>query len=307
MNRAGEHLIVNLLPSLVVDRYARMTEVLGLPEFHLTSIQGLVSYPLPVITDGEVLEPLARKVTNFDAIGHPMLWLKGDITRQQPYIDESGATALESPEMVALRLAIMLEKSGLYNAETGTWADVSKMINVNPSHPFDRSMIEQWQAGEPVDQLDSFSLDPYILQQAPLEQYVEWSTGVATQVIVVGAWNALMQALIGITSPDTDPRQSANINRLLGWMEVHMIALESFATILSDNPQDIYNESDRIGETIEQYQVNGLSATELTKSRAETIAFLVQLKDEFFELFDDDFMEESNDKLSELLIFMEGK
>jgi len=302
--RAGEHLVVNLLPSLVIDRYAKLTEVFGLPEFQLASIQGLVSYPLPLVQDGSGLEPLARKITNFDALSHPMVWLKGEITRQHPYTNEAGDTVLESPEMVALRLAIMLEKSGLYDPMTGAWSDVTQMLNLDLNNPFDRSMIEQWQAGEPVDVLDNFTLDQHILQYASMEEYMARSTENATHVVVVGAWNSLMQALIGITAPDSDPRQSVNIPKMLAWSELYMIALESFASILADDPQEIYDESDRIGDMIERAQMHSISAAELAQSRNETITFLVKLKDDFFELFDDDFMEEANGRLSDLFIFM---
>ena len=100
-----------------------------------------------------------------EAMWHPLLWLPSRLAGRYSYADASGQKVAESDEIWAIRVAVELQTSGIYDVETGTWVDVLALIGLDADDEMDMLRVQDWLDGAPDADLDAFSFAEYLTIQ----------------------------------------------------------------------------------------------------------------------------------------------
>ncbi len=138
----------------------------GLDESDYPRVYPWCGYPLPGLHEVAPRAPLAKKVTNLEWLGHPIFWLFGDVLMAQS-APASSEFDTEPVMVTALRLALQMEITGLFDVENGEWANILDAIGLNVEDPFDVIRIKAWQNGAADSLLDGFNLGDTIMKDVP--------------------------------------------------------------------------------------------------------------------------------------------
>lgn len=137
---------------------------------------------------------------------HPLLWLPERLAR--PYvIVEGDDDRLESVDEWAIRLALELTASGMYDPATGGWVDVLALHDLDITGPGQLSRLGAWLAGARDDELDAVDLAPYVTATEDPDWAVQVTAAIFEDV-VAASWSLvasdLLAILHGMDGPDLD-------------------------------------------------------------------------------------------------------
>lgn len=122
----------------------------------------LVEYP----TEGHPAQVWQR--INPAALWHPLFWLPDRLAGRYQIENEDGSITTEDDDTWAVRVALELSASGVYDAESGTWLDVLAMHGLDIEDPATFERVRQWQAGASDPVLDRIDLtDTITLEEDP--------------------------------------------------------------------------------------------------------------------------------------------
>lgn len=153
LTSSGEPLEIAPDPLEAAIRFGAFSEATGIPaEWVLTSF--LAAIPLPIYP---AHWPDARKRwsgVKAEMMWHPLMWLPERVANRYPVIDDEGNTVVEDDDTWAVRICLELLASGMYDQDSGTWADVLATIGLSADNPADIGRIEEWLDGADDEELD---------------------------------------------------------------------------------------------------------------------------------------------------------
>jgi hypothetical protein len=181
----GESLLLPLQAMDIADRLSRWTRYSNLPKESVVS-SPLVAVPLSTRDAGSRFPA----ETEPSAFWHPQLWLPERLAF--PADDER-------IDVWAIRVALELTITGLYDVETGTWLDVLSTVGLDSEDLVVQARITEWLEGAPDEELDAIDLS------AGLDDLhdVDWSREQAEELLpllVPASWAVLSNDLIGMAS-----------------------------------------------------------------------------------------------------------
>lgn len=142
-----------------------------------------------------------------EALWHPLAWLPAPVRDRRTVTDDdgdSGGRRREFDDAYAIRVAVTLTGSALYDPSDGTWADVLSLAGIDIDREDGRDRVQAWLDGGYDDALDTLSLDPYISPEAG--ELGELLAGEENDLILAGmhrsAWD-LAGVIDGVISPGT--------------------------------------------------------------------------------------------------------
>lgn len=158
---AGEPLFVARDPMESALRFTMFSETTGIgPDSLLAST--LCATPLPIYPSGWPENRRRWPGTNAEVMWHPLLWLPKRLAGRYRITRADGTTAPESDDAWAVRIALELTFSGLYDDATGTWADVLSMYDIDLAMPEQLMRVQSWLDGAPDDALDAIDLSEHV-------------------------------------------------------------------------------------------------------------------------------------------------
>lgn len=152
----GEQLMVSRDALVAASRLTDFVSETGIaPE--LIVADPVIAVPLPIHARGKRFEDVYPH-----ALWNPLFWLPEDIAlRFRIRENDTAEPRPETDAEWAIRIAIELGTSGLYDAESG-WLDVFALYGINPDDPADLEAIAAWQAGLPDERLDAIDLRQHV-------------------------------------------------------------------------------------------------------------------------------------------------
>lgn len=128
----------------------------------------VVPHALPLYNYG-AKDPSARRWpgTKPEAMWHPLMWLPPRLASRLTYLDLEGEQVVESDEVWAIRVAIELQASGIYDPEDGTWVDVLSLVGLDRDDEIDMARVQDWLDGSPDEDLDGISFEDYLNIEPP--------------------------------------------------------------------------------------------------------------------------------------------
>lgn len=142
-------------------------------ESHLSPVIG---HPVPryeLIPDGWLRWPSLLP----SAMWHPLMWLPEALRTPRTIVDSVGFSRVETSDEWALRVLLAMTESGLYDTETGEWADILAAVGVDARTPEGLSRVQAWLDGD-----DDATLDGVDLSEM-LADHVESATLTAEEIV----------------------------------------------------------------------------------------------------------------------------
>ena len=191
----GESLLLPMQAMAIADRLSRWTRYSNLPRETVVS-SPLVAVPLAKREPGTRWPAMAEPASFW----HPNLWLPDRLATPADG---------ERTDVWAVRIALELTVSGLYDVETGTWLDVLSTVGLDSEDPIVQARISDWLDGEPDADLDRIDL------AAGLDDAddVDWSKPHAEELLsllVPASWAVLSNDLIGMADDSIADEEISN-------------------------------------------------------------------------------------------------
>lgn len=152
---------------------AKLSEMAGIDSTMFTE-QLSCFYPLPLLGEDALMEPLAKQTTNLTMLKHPLFWLYGEILKPQTIAVEAEPRLEWEPE-IALRIAAQLEIARIYDPVPGAWRDVSELIGLDFNDPWVQRRVRVWQKGGADELLDNFNIGTLLLDELETNNIVQTS------------------------------------------------------------------------------------------------------------------------------------
>ncbi|MEH0110623.1 hypothetical protein V6N00_13005 [Tersicoccus sp. MR15.9] len=155
----GDSLLLTRSAADTVLRFVEWRAATGMDPSSFT-FNPILTVPLPIygpMPDG------GRRFADVNpaALWHPLFWLPKRLAgRFMIPSPDGGESIAESDAIRAIRIALELSASGLYNAEG--WVDILAASGIDIDRPTDLDRVAAWQAGAPDEILDSIDLEPYL-------------------------------------------------------------------------------------------------------------------------------------------------
>ncbi|WP_114906728.1 hypothetical protein [Ornithinimicrobium murale] len=143
-----------LLPGNPIEAgftYAHYQRATGVPHEHLAS-STMVAVPIPVRPEDGFGETPRWPTARPELMWHPLMWLPHDVASRAEF---DGRT--ETLDEFALRVAIQVTESSLYDPASGTWLDVLAVGGLDVDDPADVERVRLWLSGGPDALLDGLS------------------------------------------------------------------------------------------------------------------------------------------------------
>jgi len=157
MTEPGEPLLIAQSPIAAAIRFGTWLEEAGLPARNVLS-SPLSAVPLPIYPaswdEGSRRWPGVRP----EAMWHPLMWLPDRVAKRYNILYDNKEPVLEDDDTWAVRVALELTASGMYDETSGTWMDVLSLVGLDPDNDADLSRVSEWLAGANDDLLDSIDL-----------------------------------------------------------------------------------------------------------------------------------------------------
>ncbi len=189
----------------------------------------LSSLPVPIYNFATTPEGRATGLrrwagTKPDAMWHPLMWLPPRLSRRFRYKDLAGREVYESDHLWAARVAMELHASGLYDSETGQWADVLAMSGLDVTDELDLARVEDWLAGDPDDVLDEISLDGFFNTDDPTWALV--SLLALEDMLWQASWAITSDTLIDlvVSARDVDPDLAVSAGSVAASMGLSLLS-----------------------------------------------------------------------------------
>lgn len=101
------------------------------------------------------------------ALWCPLFWLPPRLSQRYELPNEDGSTSIESDDLWAIRIALDMSMSGLYDPISGEWADVLEAHGIDTRTEADLARVAAWQQGRPDEVLDSIDLTDFLEVDEP--------------------------------------------------------------------------------------------------------------------------------------------
>lgn len=223
LNAPGEQLLLTSDPVEYIRRFDAFIDASGLPAERVLATP-LSAVPIPVTSKGEDGKPQRWACADPSFMWHPLMWLPPHLALRYRYrvVDEAhGGTdddfEIESDSVWAIRVALELVHSGLYNPEDGTWLDVLAYHGLDVENPVDQARVELWLQGSDDETLDQIDLTSIVA--VPDDQ--EWALRAASdlaEVLVPAEWSMIAAGIVEavesqlVAVGETDENRRALLN-----------------------------------------------------------------------------------------------
>lgn len=184
-----------------IEGFDRFVESTGIDPSRLLGTP-LVAFPIPVPFKDDAGGTQRWQGIDPKMMWLPLFWLPPHLALRYRYrvIDEAtGGTSddleIESDEIWAVRVMLELTRVGMYDAATGTWADILSFYGLDIDDPVDQARVELWLDGYPDDVLDAIDLTEHIV----FPENPEWGLEAARQMVdtlVPAQWSLTASGLL---------------------------------------------------------------------------------------------------------------
>lgn len=206
LTNPGESLLLARNAVDFVHRVSEFVTATGIDQADVIS-DPIVALPIPVYrTDftGRRWPGMSPRM-----MWHPLMWLPDELASRFPIKveapDGSGVDTLEPDDIYAVRVAIELGLSGLYDADSGMWLDVLSLVGLDITSEADQARVAAWMQGAADATLDSIDLRGYFLPDA-----TEALKDAATNIFALrrASAAAIASSLLVEIRPNTERRES---------------------------------------------------------------------------------------------------
>ncbi|WP_433673879.1 hypothetical protein [Microbacterium gorillae] len=276
LNGPGEQLLLTSDPMEYITRFDAFVDASGLPPEKVLATP-LSAIPLPVASKGAFGMPERWASADPSFMWHPLMWLPPHLALRYRYrvIDEDHGgtvedTDIESDAMWAIRVALELVHSGLYNPDDGTWLDVLAYHGLDADNPVDQARVEMWLAGGADITLDQIDLTSIVA--VPEDQ--EWALRAAAdlvEVLVPAQWSMIAAGIVETVESqlEANGRSEETLRALLNIMG--QVAAQALHDVPAD-PDTGIDYVDLIGVLTEESQTRGSDPDYLMNTFLEAIA-----------------------------------
>ncbi|WP_156891408.1 hypothetical protein [Agromyces subbeticus] len=222
LTEPGERLIVASNAWDVATRFTDMVDATGLPGdfIHTTP---LVAVPLPIRTvHGD--ERTGRRwpsTVHPEFMWHPFMWLPDRVALRYRIAsdDDPRGYTLETDAEWAVRVALEVTATGLYDTATGTWLDVLDTVGLDIDNSVDLARVEEWLNGEPDADLDRIDISDAFAADGEDEHWAfEVASGLIPQ-LQPASWAIMADSLIATVSNDIQANaDTATIAKEARWV-----------------------------------------------------------------------------------------
>lgn len=158
-----------LLCTSVVEASSRFDQFVlesGIAEKHVL-LSNLCAIPLPQyeaswFNDRAPGQPRRWQGTRAEFMWHPLMWLPARLAGRYSITQDDGYTRTESDGEWAIRVALEMTASGLYDVASGGWVDILATVGLDITDELDLARVQDWLAGEPDEILDAIDLSEYL-------------------------------------------------------------------------------------------------------------------------------------------------
>lgn len=204
---AGEPLLLARSTIETAVRFRSFIEESGLPTEAVLS-STLCASPLPVYTDFGTYDdgrPRRRWAsTRPEFMWHPLMWLPRRVAGRYQINDPiTGQSRMEDDDLWAIRMAFEVTASGLYDPESGTWADILSTVGLNVEDDLDLARVQDWLDGYSDDLLDDLDLSAY-MDIEPTEWALESALAMRTD-LEHASWALVADDLLDMVEEAIEP------------------------------------------------------------------------------------------------------
>lgn len=194
----GEPLLLSRNALDVLVRRTGWIEATGIDEAHTFSTPALC-IPLPLYEANWPERGLRRWAgTRASAMWHPLMWLPRSLSHRGTIrtVEEDGTTieTVEPLDVWALRVALELFVSGMYDITTGGWVDILATVDLDIDDPADEARVQRWLEGFPDPVLDDVDLSPWF-HNADNENWALQAALDLRDFIIPASWAAAADSL----------------------------------------------------------------------------------------------------------------
>ena len=234
LTEAGEVLLVSTSAMSVMVRDGDFSEQTGIAADAIMS-NPLCAIPLPIysrIPEGQRRWSGVRP----EAMWHPLMWLPDRLAFRYDISVEGDDSApfLESDDLWAIRMALELSTSGLYDAESGEWVDILATINLNVENPADLSRVQAWLDGAPDEDLDAIDLSNYL--DLPDREWALSSAIALLPELQPASWALMANDLLAVLDDALDPDESQDLDTIRAVSSV-VLSLSSIILAETNTPE----------------------------------------------------------------------
>ncbi|MBF4459391.1 hypothetical protein [Pseudoclavibacter sp. VKM Ac-2867] len=181
-------------PFILMTRFAGFLDETGLPANAIVSPDS-IAFPLaPHWPDEDPYPSMSGGL-----LWHPLFWLPLEVSL--PSVSKhpvTGELSMEGTDEFGLRVALELEGSGLYDAETGTWLDVlMTFAGLDADDPAVQQRVLAFFAGADDAELAGIDLQPILATADDAASNPNWASDVAAGLAVD---HARVRTLMGLVT-----------------------------------------------------------------------------------------------------------
>lgn len=175
---ARESLLLCMVALDVPFRFEEFAGVTGLAD-HAIYSSPLLSVPIPRYYD--IPEGQRRwKGVNPAVLWHPLFWLPPRVADRYELTGENeDETELEDDDTWALRVALEMTLSGLYDPADGSWVDILHLSGIDITTGAAQARVKAWLDGAPDPVLDAIDLSDYL----DVTEDRDWAIGAAMKLL----------------------------------------------------------------------------------------------------------------------------
>ena len=210
---------------------------------------------------------------------HPLFWLPRRLAGRYQ-IAEDGE--LESDDAWAVRVALELTISGVYEAASGTWLDVTSGVGVDVGTPEGLRRAADWLAGRPDPGLDAVDLDGLITDtKAP-----DWAASAAHEMLPglhQASWALGADSLLDVLDGLADDVEQGEMTELAAVAQVASTVAAFGAIWAAGAPGQNGESPAQILSSLEAVVAEATGIAELMDGPVANIAdVLLELRDQFW-------------------------
>jgi hypothetical protein len=197
LTNPGEPLLLARDPIESVIRFAQFAQHSGIDTTQLVASH-TVAVPLPIWPEHWPPRTRRWKGTRSELMWHPLMWLPEHLAnRVELPMGTSGRRHRESDDEWAVRVALEMTASGLYDNATGTWLDVLATVGIDIDQPPAQARVAAWLDGRPDAALDRVDLTSLTSDQED-PHWSSWAAVELTPILLRYSWALGSDALIDV-------------------------------------------------------------------------------------------------------------
>lgn len=155
-------------------------------------ISNMIATPLPIYPSAFPSPRKRWEEMNPALMWHPLFWLPQSLSGRMTFQFEDDSSRLESVEEYAIRLAIELSDSEIYDQETGTWIDVLALAGLDAEATQVLARLTAWCGGADDGDLDAIDVSGFLAESSGTQGLVLYpaaaSAAVGLQTQFLSAW-----------------------------------------------------------------------------------------------------------------------